>query len=1229
VNVGDQGIVGAEPEKAFSSPPAASGAVIGGRYQVLNELGSGGMGEVFRVLDRLTGRVATLKRLKNAPARQGSGPDSDDRATLAQEFRLLATLRHPNIISVLDFGFDAHGEPYFTMDLEENAQTIIEAGRGRPLAVQMELIAQALRALVYLHRHAIIHRDLKPENLVVVRDQVKLLDFGLSVYRSLLDADADQHGGTLAYMAPEILQGAPASEGSDLYAFGLIAYEMLTGRYPFDTSSRLTLYRDILHTPLPRATDDLDERLRPIIERLLRKQPTDRYAAADQVIRDLAMALGQSLPVETVTTRESLLQAAPFVGRAAEFAALNEALAAAAGGRGGTWLIGGESGVGKSRLLDEIRIRALVRGMIVLRGQAISQGGGPYHLWRDALAHLLLHVPVTDAQAAVLKAIVPQVTALLEHDVGDPLSIESEAGQSRLFVVVEELFTLVQVPVVVILDDLHWAGSESLNLLGWLTRAAESMPLLFLGSARIDEAPELARIAGARQMILKRLTHDEVATLCGLVIGSGTQNREVIDLVQRESEGIPLFIVEVLRALAESSGQLGQIGESSMPRRVIGGGIQRVLRRRLARLPPTALGPLQTAAVIGRALDEELLEHLYPELGIPRWMTDCAAVAVLEEHEGTWRFTHDKLREQLLDDIPASQRPSLQRRVAEAIEHVFSDGREHVIALAYHWREAGDAAKEVHYARRAGFLELESNACREAVAHLSRAAELYRASAPTPVPPPRRRVPTLSSLLNLNAAIDPTSPAFQLAAIEAGLTDAWFRLGDMARAREHGECALRLVGQPAPTRDLAWVLGSVRELVRRGAQALWTPRPRNGERVREIALTLGVVEHRFIECFFYALKPLGVLWSILRVINRCERAGPSLWLADGYLHLSLVSQLLHVSRLAHRLRQRALGIATQTGNPNVLAFTWSRTSAIDCGICDWNDSEACLQRARSLATQVGDVRLVEECNAQFAAHYFYTAQYEQTIDAATHTATLCRRSGNRQVLGWALLAWADALVRLGRADEALPKYEEVLSQLDQRHTIADVIWCFGMYGLAQLRIGNLHRAYESARQALAHLRCTQPVGYWVQHSTAATCEVFLGLLERQWAPAEGEAHAVAQQAHQAVACMQEYLRRFPLGRGHGPLWAGVLAWQYGRPRRGFRLWRRAISAAERYALPYEDARAHYELGRHLPLYDPARGQHLAAAQRAFAGLGCAVELHWTERALQARQPADGGHPDPQ
>ena len=440
------------PERASAGEPApgAAGAAvsasfpgfrsIGARYQLINELGHGGMGSVYRALDRLTGRVVTLKRLR-LPGVPGAPPDGSrhERFLLAQEFRLLSSLRHPNIVSVLDYGFDEDREPYLTMDLEENARTITEAGAAQAIALRVDLLVQMLRALAYLHRHGIIHRDLKPENVVVVGDQVKVLDFGLSLSRDAAERERGGFAGTLQYLAPEMLQGAPPSEQCDLYAVGVIAYELLVGSYPYPQNSALTLSLEIAGTPLPRPSDPVDSRFRPILERLLAKHPEDRCRDAAEVIAALAVALDQPLAVETVVTRESFLQSAPLVGREEELATLTGILRAAARGRGGAWLVCGESGVGKSRLLDELRTQALVDGFVVARGQAVGQGGGPYHVWRDAISRLVLRPDLPDAEAAVLKAVLPDISFLLRREIGDAPGIDLEATQSRLFVSVDPM----------------------------------------------------------------------------------------------------------------------------------------------------------------------------------------------------------------------------------------------------------------------------------------------------------------------------------------------------------------------------------------------------------------------------------------------------------------------------------------------------------------------------------------------------------------------------------------------------------------------------------------------------------------------------------------------------------------------------------------------------------------------------------------------------------------------
>jgi tetratricopeptide (TPR) repeat protein len=397
------------------------------------------------------------------------------------------------------------------------------------------------------------------------------------------------------------------------------------------------------------------------------------------------------------------------------------------------------------------------------------------------------------------------------------------------------------------------------------------------------------------------------------------------------------------------------------------------------------------------------------------------------------------------------------------------------------------------------------------------------------------------------------------------------------------------------------------------------------ESSRLVANTIAPVEHRLTEAFFYALDPLPIVWLLLRIVNRCEPVGPSPALAQAYILLAVLAETVPLHRLAETWRQRALDITQASGTTRDLALALSRTAVIFLGTCRWQESLASLTEAAVLAEQVGDTRLHEECRSQLSAHYLFVGEYQRGIDAKQHGLSLSRRSGNRQAQCWALLGLGDMLTRLGRPAEALPYYDEALATVDQRTTTADTIWGMGMRGLARLRTGDLPGALVSARGALTHLLSTQPLGYWVQHGTAATAEVLLTALECDDLARIGERRAVVlREAHQATLCMRRFGRRFPVGRAHAALWSGLDAFLRRRRRHAVRLWQRTITIAGELGTPYEEARAHLELGRRAAAGAPERRPHLEAAREIFTRIGCAIELEWTTQALEGRD-SDTSH----
>ncbi len=666
------------------------------------------MGVVFRATDRLAEHVLAFKRVIVPTWHYQVDGDTEGeiaealRLALAHEFETLASLRHPNIISVLDYGFDEERRPYFTMDYLMGAKNILAAGVDLDELGKVNLLQQMLQALAYLHRRGILHRDLKPANVLVTDRTVRILDFGLATTQK----SAMQAAGSIPYIAPEVWDEQPHTEAADLYAVGVMAFELFAGRHPFDINSHRFIDQVLDEAPdlnLLKASPAITA----VIAILIEKVQETRFPSAEACIAAFSQAVGQPIPAESIAIRESYLQAATFVGRTAEKGLLLNALEAAQQGRGSAWLVSGESGVGKTRLLDEIGTQALVQGALVLRGQGVEDvGGTPLQLWQDVLRRLVLTAPLDDLAVGVLQALIPDIGRLLQRTVPPVPELEAPAAQQRLLSTITNLFSNQTQWILLILEDLQWAES-GLEILRQLTRLVTGLPLLIIGSYRNDEQSTLtAQLPLMQELPLNRLSPDEIAELSASMLGRVGENREVLSLLQRETEGNAFFLVEVVRALAEEAGRLSAIGQRPLPQQLFPQGIQTIVQRRLARIPDSAVPLLVGTAVAGRQLDLNLLPWLattsHTTLPLETWLATCADTAVLELFNGNWRFAHDKLRAGILDTINRTDQIKWHRTIAQLIEQVYPQKPEQAATLVYHWYEAGNDEKERQYAGLAG-----------------------------------------------------------------------------------------------------------------------------------------------------------------------------------------------------------------------------------------------------------------------------------------------------------------------------------------------------------------------------------------------------------------------------------------------------------------------------------------------------------------------------------------------
>lgn len=259
------------------------GALLGGRYAIEATLGSGGMGSIFRGLDRLLGRPVAVKVLHPHLA----GTDAASR--FLTEGRILGSLMHPNLTTIFDMDREG-GLPYLVMAYVEGESLASVIEREAPLtpAAGLPIALQLCRGLAYMHERGVVHRDMKPQNILITRGgRVCIVDFGIA--RGPEASEMTAPGwvmGTAQYLAPEIVAGEGTSAQTDLYALGVVLYRLFTGRLPFEGQDPLEVALQHRTTPVPSPREFVPEMPRALAEvltRLLKKDPAGRYPNAAAV----------------------------------------------------------------------------------------------------------------------------------------------------------------------------------------------------------------------------------------------------------------------------------------------------------------------------------------------------------------------------------------------------------------------------------------------------------------------------------------------------------------------------------------------------------------------------------------------------------------------------------------------------------------------------------------------------------------------------------------------------------------------------------------------------------------------------------------------------------------------------------------------------------------------------------------------------------------------------------
>lgn len=713
------------------------GELLVNRYRVLRHLGEGAMGEAWLVDDTTQASQVALKVVSRRRRDLSASDSQSDKSDLEfiQEFRLMTQLRHPNCCEVLDYGLLAGEQPYMTMEFVPG-QGLDEVGRVDSASF-VPLFSQIVLALSYIHSKGLVHCDLKAANVRLRPDGVvKVMDYGLMEYAGRVGGAIK---GTLSYLAPEVFRRGVIDRRTDLYALGVLGFEMLTGRLPFIGERPGDIIRAHIDEQPPRASalaSGVDARHERVVQKLLAKDPVDRFQSAEEVL--------EALGVSGITGSGGGLLAPPLVGRAQHMARLFVLLARITAGKSGaTFLLQGPAGSGKSRLAKEFSFNVRLENLPYAEAHHSEFAQGPYASLTSILRALMPYFQ--ELVPEELAAAAPTLTRILPELAGERSPVQKVAEEkSRLHHAIVRLLCALarQRGTVLLIEDLQWMDGLTREVLEVLFQRTREIPLLLLLTSR-DEQTRHFSDEHLKVLDLSPLSRDDTQRMVAAMLGTPAIEPSLVDLVAQTSLGNPgyveLFLEHLVqcRALQRRERDWVLVSDSLEERETWA--VSALLARKFAALVPSAQALARVAAVWGREFTFDTLRAL-TQLEDDEFFEALEALRASQifapAEEGRWSIPADGLRQAILETLRPGDRRLLHTRIAELLLEPSSQigldalSLRALSAATYHLFQGDNPGLAVRAALELGARLLALSAHEEARMHLEAGLKVLRAHEP-------------------------------------------------------------------------------------------------------------------------------------------------------------------------------------------------------------------------------------------------------------------------------------------------------------------------------------------------------------------------------------------------------------------------------------------------------------------------------------------------------------------
>ena len=1045
------------------------------RYQVRSVLKKTPETCVYRVFDIPDNRDEAIKILCH---------EIDNTGQLLRfktEFSTLVSIEHPSIVKVFDFGVLNERYPYFTMEFF-SGKRISEYFDGQNWAGLYDVILQIASALHHIHHLGIVHLDLKPSNVLVSEDgRAKIMDFGLAIEsRQVLDR---RIRGTLQYMAPEVLRQDRIDPRADLYALGMTLYETVTGalpgygRAPIEVI-RMQLDEEIRH--VSSINPRVPEPLARIIMRLLEKDPRDRFPTAAALLQDVAEAAGKTAAPAELLIGQGELYAAPLIGRKQEVNQLITLIGEAREGRGNGVILAGAEGMGKSRIVRDVTLRAQVDGAKVFSGRCPINRKTIYAPFFEIFTQMVSAVNPSADVGEQIRRILRPVVGTSGPDTNSPQHGQKYRLYNRIVQSMQDIYGFLSAgsetggsPLILIIEDLQWADPSTAELFSFLIGEAKQNKLVVIGTLTLATGGEAAIESSSPsvayweqrakegnfpllhvQTLSETLVREHVQSL----LGDSNVPDELARWMLWESAGSPLNIRRILDYLIaheylqwQATGWVVDMGRIRTLR--IPGGSASLLMEKVEGLAPDQRAVLEAAAVFGETISLERLTVMSGGSAEETYnhVQHLIRLGLLDESD-TGRAIHFPqihLRDAVYNAMPERRRAELHQHAGEALEADVSEASTQLIGqVAYHFSRANDIERGTRYSIEAGDLASRTLAHEEAT-------EFYRVAL---------------ELMDLGGMEEARK-----AEVREKLADAYYRRDDYRGAIHAYQFLLKSIQARHPNGeangDVARVMKKIgKVLARRGDEDAAMTYFQNALTIyEELGAKVDVAEMLNRVAWLYRLK--DDLDTARQTADRARAMLEDMEPTVVYGYIKNILVLIEYARgdweRSREILEQAVAIGTRLGSDQLCKVASTNLGNTLWKLGNW---DAAMQHFRhnlemseaegdlwDLVTAYNNVGVVEYGRGNFhaAAEYF-----EKSIRIDEKMGAVEPEALARENLG-------DALEMIGRFDEALKQYQRCLDIKGFDETRSQRLSVYVPLARLTRKRGDIAKALEYAQKALA------------------------------------------------------------------------------------------------------------------------------------------------------------------